>query len=395
MVIGLFVDVFPPFMDGVANVVLNYALNLKDKGHTVYVVCGNYNKAKESGYDEEKGWDFTYRLPVIPCVFSKPYGIIHTSHKSYKELMSIPFDIIHIHSPFYMGRLGRRIAKRKNIPLIGTLHSQFDKDIKSATFNFKPLASLILKLILKEFKYCDELWAVSNYTKMLFEQPPYNLKNVGVCENACELVLTQKEIEESKKAALEFLGQNISEPILLFIGQHHDKKNIPNILSAYKILLDRGIKFKALFVGQGPHMNKYMAFVKNNKMEDIVRFLGLITDRKIIAGLYAISYLFVFPSYYDAACIVKREAAFFHVPTLFGKGSVTSEGVKDKYNGYLAEDTPEAIADAIEYALNNSEEKQKIGDKAYETIYSTWNDIIDIVEKRYINAIENRRLHHK
>lgn len=395
MVIGLFVDVFPPFMDGVANVVLNYALNLKAQGHTVYVVCGDYNKAKETGYDEKQGWDFTYRLPVIPCVFSKPYGIIHTPHKSYKELLSIPFDIIHIHSPFYMGRLGRRIAKKKNIPLIGTLHSQFDKDIASATHNFKPLSSFILKSILKEFNYCDELWAVSKYSRMIFEQPPYNLKNVGVCDNACELELSPNEIEECKKKAAEFLGQRIDEPVLLFVGQHHDKKNIPHILGAYKILHERGVKFKALFVGEGPHLNKYKAFVKNNNLEDTVRFLGLITDRQIVAGLYALSYLLVFPSYYDTACLVKREAAFFHIPTLFGKGSLTSEGIKDGFNGYVADDTTESIADVIESAITNKEEKQTIGNNAYDTIYSTWKDVLYTVEKRYIKAIENKRLHHK
>lgn len=395
MVIGLFVDVFPPFMDGVATVVLNYALNLKAQGNTVYVVCGDYYKAKEVGYDKERGWDFTYRLPVIPCVFSRPYGIIYTSHKSYKELLSIPFDVIHIHSPFYMGRLGRRIAEKKGIPLIGTLHSQFDKDINAATHNFKPLSSLILKLIMKEYKCCDELWAVSDYVRDVFEKAPYNLKNVGVCANACDLSLTDEEIKDCKEKAIEFLETKIEEPILLFVGQHHDKKNIPHILEAYKILDERGVKFKALFVGTGPHEKKYKDFVRMNNLESKVNFLGLVTNREIVAGLYSLSYLLILPSYYDSSCIVKQEAAFFHVPTLFGKGAVTSEGVIDKYNGYLSEDTPEDIANTIESALKNKSEKEKIGDNAFKTIFSTWSDVLKDVQKRYEKAIENKRLHRK
>ena len=144
-----------------------------------------------------------------------------------------------------------------------------------------------------------------------------------------------------------------------------------------------------MFVGQGPHLTKYKNFVKKNNMTDSFIFTGLLVDRSIVAGMYAISYMLLFPSYYDTACIVKREAAYFNVPTLFGEGSVTSEGVENKVNGYVAKDNPEDIADIIKWALTHQDEHKAIGEKARVTIYSTWQDRVQEVQERYIEIIKN------
>lgn len=387
---GLFVDAFPPLMDGVASVVLNYAENLKKMGDEVHVIAGDYGKATKHHYDEEHGWDFVYRLPVVPFVLSKPYGILRVRPCDYKAMDKIKFDIIHIHSPFYTGKMGLKVAKKQNVPVIGTLHSQFERDIMAATHNSKFLTHIVMNSILKVFNKCDVLWAVSNASRDMFMKPPYNLKNVGVSNNACDFKIeSEEELNIAISKAKAIIGKECNEPILLFVGQQHDKKNIPHILESLNIIKKRGCKFKAIFVGQGPHLDKYKRFVSKNSLENEVMFTGLITDRSAITGFYALSYMLLFPSYYDTACLVKREAAYFNVPTLFGKGSVTSEGVEDMVNGYYADDSPESMADKIEWALTHPEEHKKIGEKARITIYSTWEDRLKEVRERYVEIINN------
>lgn len=396
MVVGLFVDAFPPLMDGVASVVLNYAENLIKMGDEVHVIAGDYGHAKKNHYDEKQGWNFVYRLPVVPFVFSRPYGILRIMPHDYKKMSEIPFDIIHIHSPFYTGKMGLKVAREKNIPVVGTLHSQFERDIMAATHNSKFLTKMVLNSILKVFGKCDVLWAVSQSSKDMFALPPYNLKhNVEVCNNACDFkVDSEEELQNCIKKAKAIMGEECKEPILLFVGQQHDKKNIPHILESLKILKDRGIKYKAIFIGQGPHLDKYKRFVSKNNLTNDIKFTGLITDRSAVTGFYALSYMLLFPSYYDTACLVKREAAYFGVPTLFGKGSVTSEGVEDRVNGYFSEDTPDDMADNIEWALTHKEEHKKIGENARVTIYSTWEDRVKEVRERYLEIIKNYKEKH-
>ena len=391
MVIGLFVDAFPPLMDGVASVVLNYKKNLEAMGNEVYVIAGDYGDAKKTHYDEKNHLTNVYRLKVIKFAFSRPYGILRITKKDYDNINKIKFDIIHIHSPFYTGKMGLKIAKMQNVPTVGTIHSQFYYDIMSATHNSKFITNAFLKSIRKVFSQCDSLWAVSSTSKKVFERPPYNFgSNIEVCNNACDFKVDSEDQKVSIiQKAKAIVGEDNKDPILLYVGQQHNKKNLPHVLEALKILHDNGTKFKAVFVGQGPHLTKYKNFVKKNNMTDSFIFTGLLVDRSIVAGMYAISYMLLFPSYYDTACIVKREAAYFNVPTLFGEGSVTSEGVENKVNGYTAKDNPEDIADTIKWALTHQDEHKAIGEKARVTIYSTWQDRVKEVQERYLEIIKN------
>ena len=50
-------------------------------------------------------------------------------------LKNTHLDIVHIHSPFTMGRVGIDYAKKNNIPVIGTMHSQYKQDFLRASKN--------------------------------------------------------------------------------------------------------------------------------------------------------------------------------------------------------------------------------------------------------------------
>ncbi|MBQ1386876.1 MAG: glycosyltransferase, partial [Erysipelotrichales bacterium] len=80
--------------------------------------------------------------------------------------------------------------------------------------------------------------------------------------------------------------------------------------------------------------------------------------------------------------MVVREAAAAGTPSLLIKGSCAAEGVTDGYNGYLCEDTPEAIAKTIERALNDPKD---VGANARNTIPQSWDTIINEVRGRYQN----------
>ena len=75
--------------------------------------------------------------------------------KFMKELKNTKLDIVHIHSPFSLGKMGINYAKKNNIPVIGTMHSQFKQDFLRAV-KFEWFANFLTKIIIKQFKRCDE-----------------------------------------------------------------------------------------------------------------------------------------------------------------------------------------------------------------------------------------------
>lgn len=181
--IGLFIDTFFPMIDGVTMVVDNYAKRLT-KYANVIVFAPKY---KENEFDDSK---LTYKvvrcksikMPIID--YSLPVPRLDT--KFMRELNNTKLDIVHIHSPFSIGKMGIEYAKKNNIPVIATMHSQYKKDFLRAV-KYEPFANLLTKIIIKQYNKCDECWAVnSEVAKIYYEEYKYK-KLPRVMENATDM----------------------------------------------------------------------------------------------------------------------------------------------------------------------------------------------------------------
>ena len=101
--IGLFIDTFFPMVDGVCMVVDNYAKRLT-KYANVIVFCPECAGEK---YDDSK---LPYK--VVRCKSLKLHIIDYSlpipklDRKFKKEFSKYKLDIVHIHSPFMLGKLG-------------------------------------------------------------------------------------------------------------------------------------------------------------------------------------------------------------------------------------------------------------------------------------------------
>ena len=193
LTIGLFNDSFFPMMDGVVMVVDNYARNLS-KYANVIVFAPEY---KGNKYDDSK---LPYK--VVRCksmnVFFLDYSLpLPKSDKKFmRELNNSNLDIVHIHSPFTVGRIGLEYAKKNNIPCVATMHSQFKKDFKRIV-KIDFLANLLNKSLINVFNKCDECFAVNSEVARIFYEE-YKYKTLPkVMNNATEF----EPVKDRKKAA--------------------------------------------------------------------------------------------------------------------------------------------------------------------------------------------------
>lgn len=98
--------------------------------------------------------------------------------------------------------------------------------------------------------------------------------------------------------------------------------------------------------------------------------------------------LLVFPSIYDNAPMVLREAAAMGTPAVVVRGSCSAEGIIDGENGFICEDeSGEAIARAVVRALPHTRE---VGERAQETIPIPWERIMRDVVAEYERLIMER-----
>ena len=112
MKIGIFTDLYYPQLGGVTSSIMTLEEELTKRGHDVTIVT-----VKVSGYvDNIK--DNIFRIPSVK--FMNLQVGLYINPSIMKKLEEMDFDVIHTHTEFFVGMVGARIAKKKNIPLIMT-----------------------------------------------------------------------------------------------------------------------------------------------------------------------------------------------------------------------------------------------------------------------------------
>jgi len=119
------------------------------------------------------------------------------------------------------------------------------------------------------------------------------------------------------------------------------------------------------FIGTGYAFDDMKQMVIDHGLDDKTEFKGLILERELIKKYYAAADLFLFPSIYDNAPLVVREAGALQTPSVLVKGSTASEIITDNLNGFLIENSAESLANKIRElaspAFTDKERRRKRG----------------------------------
>lgn len=380
MIIGEFCDCYPPHIDGVGMVVSAYARELSRNHECYYIAPKNSTRRypdREDGFPVLK---FT-ALPIPREAYS--LGLPWVDLSFHQDLRRIAFDIVHAHTPFSAGLEARRQAENRGIPLVGTFHSKYYDDFYKKTHS-GVISKTAVNLIVSFYEKCDEVWAVNDATAQVLWD--YGFRgNIVTMPNGTNLWYPTPE--DALEAQRQYsLGE---DSVFLFVGQQNFKKNTRSILEAAALYKkqDRG-PFRLVFAGQGPDAEAMRDLAEELGIREETVFTGHITDRKTLMSLYARADLLVFPSLYDNAPMVVREAAAAGTPSLLIAGSCAAEGVTDGENGFLCENSPQDICDTMARALPRA---KQVGEKARETIPVPWNEIMRKVTARYRALIEEKR----
>lgn len=380
--IGLFIDNFYPAIDGVVIAVDNIARELSENNDVVVV-------APYMG-DNSKDLDHHYtikRVGSIPMPVGE-YRIV--THKfgfsnSFKELVKENFDIIHIHSPFNIGKLGLKIAKELNIPCICTVHTRFDYEIKRFTKN-EYIVKLIMKGLMNVFNACDKCIVVNEFLEEELHEFGYKKKSITIY-NGTDLVPIK-----DKEKAIAFVNKlhdfKKDETVLLFVGRLIDIKNIFFIADVLKKLKEDNFKFKMVFVGTGPDENKLKNIISNYKLNDVVCFTGKVTDRNYLSALYLRSNLLLFPSLMDTSSLVRIEAAVNETPGLFITDSLVGKMIKDDYNGFNSKMDVNTYEKRIIEVISDKKLLTKVSKNAKKTLGINWKEVSNQIYKLYLKTLK-------
>lgn len=379
--IGLFNDCFPPVMDGVSVCVQNYAYWLQKKVGGVQVITPNVPGTDYSVFDY-KVIDYM----SVPVPFRPPYvtGVAELDPFFISDILKTRFKIVHAHCPFATGLAAQRVASVQHIPMVGTFHSKYRDDF-SRVIKSKRVVDSIIKSIVSFYERCDEVWVPQESVKEVIRE--YGFKGaVEVVDNGCDMVEDYPEsffVKSRRK-----LGLAPDEFVMLFVGQHIWEKNIRFILEGLEKLRD--LPFKMLFVGNGYAVSEMRSIISEKGLEDKITMVGSITDREVMKIYYASADLFLFPSLYDNAPLVVREAAALHTPSVMIEGATASSIITDSRDGFLVGNSTDEFARRIRDLYGDPQLVRNVGIHASNSIVRSWEDVVGEVLDRYNSLIRRK-----
>lgn len=372
--IGQFSDTFLPVVDGVGRVVQAYAETLSAMGHQVTVVAPMYDTGFQGGFPFEL---VDFIGTSVPGMKQYRVGEAMLDAHYRRRIRMIELDIVHAHSPFTAGSEALRLAAVRKLPLVATFHSKYYDDFLKATKS-ESVAKMMTKFVVNFYDRCDEVWAVGKNTADVLRSYGYN-GEIQVMPNGATLrTVRPSDIEEATRRFS--LGE---DPVVLFVGQMDWKKNILTVLEACAELKKQGRRFKLVLAGQGIDLNGIHSKLEELHIEDRAQMLGHITDTSLLDGLYARASVFAFPSLYDAAPMVVREAAVMGTPAVMVRGSTAAEIIRDGENGFLCENDPGDLARVIGGILDDPAKRDRVGQTARETIPVPWSKVLETAVERY------------
>ena len=392
MNICLLNDSFAPVIDGVVNVMMNYADYLiRDYGAEVIVGTPRYPNADYGSYPYKVVPYQSFDTTSVTNGYRT--GNPFTS-KAVAELADFKPDIIHSHCPASATVIARLLREASGAPIIFTYHTKYDIDIERAV-KFKPAAREAVRAMVSNIEACDDVWVVSRGAgeslKALGFSGKYRVMNNGVDFEKGRV--DQASVDKATK------GYDLPPgvPVLLFVGRMMTYKGLPLILDALKILSDSGQDFRMVFIGKGP--DKELLEQKAAELglmggtgKDKCIFTGPIYDREMLRAWNTRADLFLFPSTFDTNGLVVREAAACGLASVLIKGSCAAEGITDGRNGFIIEENPRSMAELLKKACKDPDHLHEVGQHAMDEIYLSWQDCVSEAYRRYRFVLEEKKM---
>lgn len=367
-------DTYFPIFDGVVNVMDNYAKRLSETMNVLVLVPG-FKRTVTMG---------EYPVLAVRSAYSGrlkyQVALPAFDFRFRRFLKKLRIDIIHCHSPFFVGRSALRLHKKRHIPMVCTFHSQYKQDFDRYVGN-NFISRFLLRFIMKTFNGADEVWAMNPAVGDVVREYGYK----GKLRYLPHATVMKEPADYAEERALAREKFHLKEEDLsfIFVGRLVLQKNILFLAEALGEMKRRGLNFKMTFVGDGPDRGKLEKKLKEQGVYENVSFSGHISDIRILGEYYAAADLLLFPSMYDTFGLVKVEAASRRTPTVFAEGSLASKTAEHGVNGYVLPGEARAYAAGVCEIARDREKLRAVGDNAYRDIYVLWDSVIDTIRSYY------------
>lgn len=302
--IGIFTETYFPQISGVAASIATLEKELTTLGHNVYIFTSTDEAANKELEDGK-----VFRFPSFKPVFVPERRLAYSGVRMASQLVrKLQIDVIHTHTEFSMGCLGKYLAKKHKLPFIHTYHTMYE-DYVHYVARGKLLTPYMVGKLTKWFcRGADLVIAPTEKVKQTLKR--YGVvSQLSVVPTGISLKQFNRTKQTSQKAdALrEKLGLALDDHVIVSIGRMAEEKNMQALIHAVKQCFSTAKPIKLVLVGDGPDRKKLEALTQSLGVTSHVHFVGAV-EWKQIQYYYQLSDVFVSASTTEAQGLTYIEA---------------------------------------------------------------------------------------
>lgn len=349
-------------LNGVSRFIQDMAENALLNGHDLQVITATAKYCPKAENIHNFKPSFRIKMP-----YYKELDIAFAPSKAITAFaLSLKPDLIHISTPGPIGLLGKKIAKKQNIPLLGTYHTDFPAYIRDNTGS-QTLKKLTDRWMSHFYKNFYHVFSRSDQYHHIMQN------EIGIPANKISYIpagTNLKRFSPSHKDHTVWKRFGLSEESvkILYVGRITKEKSVPFLLEMWQMLKKEHPQLNAELVLVGEGSLRAQA----DKMRDLGVFaLGPIIG-ETLSNIYASSDIFVFPSLTDTLGQVVMESAASGLPVLVSSigGPKTLLNTK-KHNGYIIEKNDICQwVETLAMVIHEHDTRQKLGEASHENMQS-------------------------
>lgn len=361
MKIGLFTDTYFPQVSGVATSIKTLKEQLEQLNHEVYIFTTTDPNVQEI----EKR---IIRMPSVPFIsFTDRRIVVRGMYEAYQLAKDLEIDLIHTHTEFGVGLLGKIVAKKLKIPVVHTYHTMYE-DYLHYIAKGKVIRPSHVKFLTK--MYTNHIDAVICPSKRVSRK----LQSYGV-EKAMKVIPTGIELdrfvrqditEQDNQKLRKQLGITTNQVMLLSLSRLSYEKNIQAIIQGMPKVVASLPNVRLVIVGKGPYFDELEALVSTLNLREFVQFVGEVPNDQVAYYYHAADY-FVSCSTSETQGLTYTEAMASGTPIVVEGNEYLDTLVSHPCLGVTFKQDEDFAETLIQYiAADNPKNEEILAAKLYE-----------------------------
>lgn len=364
--VAVFSDSYAPYVSGVVRFIELTRAELRRRGHRVAVFGPAYpgpggGAPPGPGALAEAPWpdaDDVYRFPSLPAPRYPQFRVpVPWGPRLQERLAALAPDVVHLHSPFVLGRLGLRAARRLGVPVCLTFHTQYDVYLERYA---GPAAAALRPALLGTLRRfagaCDLVIAPTRAVRS-------RLERLGVSTRIEVLtggIPVDRFAAGDGRAVRRDWGVPDSCRVLLYVGRLSAEKNLGVLVGAFERLAAARADVCLVMVGDGP-LRPALARRAAALGERRLLLPGAVAYERL-PDVLAAADAFLFPSRSETQALAVLEALAAGLPVVAARSPEMEEVLGDA--GLVVDPDPGGMAAACARLLDDPALARELAERA-------------------------------